>query len=257
MKTKDLLFKIKRKLTAAYITKVALLSAISFILYLYGKFALPFMFPSFLDMQFSELPALLAGFALDPVAGAIVIVVKCLLKFPFSGTAFVGELTDMLLGILYVVPAAIIYHRNKTKKTALIGLISGTLIATAAAVLVNRFISIPFYVSFYFKGNFDIIVGMLKPLYKTITRRSFYFYYLLVAVVPFNLLRLGVVSFVTFLVYKVLSKPLHWEWKAKKKAEEEVPENVPAGVTDETIALSAETKANAEENAESSPATNE
>lgn len=233
MKTKDLLLKAKSKLTAAYVTKVALLSAIAFVLYMFAKFSLPFMFPSFLDMQFSELPALLAGFALGPVAGATVVIVKCLLKFPFSSTAFVGELTDMLLGILYVLPASIVYHRNKTKKNALIGLIAGTLIATAAAILVNRFISIPFYVSFYFKGNFEVIVGIVKPLYKGITRKTFYVYYLLLAVLPFNLLRLGVVSFVTFIVYKSLSKPLHWEWSQKKKIEDKKEETEERTATDE------------------------
>ncbi len=220
MKAKDFFLQAKKKLTAAYITKVALLSGIAFVLYMYAKFPLAFMFPSFLDMQFSELPALLAGFSLGPVAGTLVIVIKCLLKFPFSSTAFVGEITDMVLGVLYVLPASIIYQHNKTKKNALIGLIAGTLVAAAAAIVINRFVSIPFYVSFYFKGNFDVIVNMLKSLYKGITRKSFYVYYLLLAVLPFNLLRLGLVSFITFLVYKSLSKPLHWEWKSKKVAAE-------------------------------------
>ena len=138
--------KVRKKLTAAYVAKVAILSALSFVLYMFAKFSLPFMFPSFLDMQFSELPALLAGFSLGPVAGGLVIVIKCLIKFPFSGTAFVGEITDMVLGILYVVPAAIIYNRNKSKKSAVIGMIVGTVIATVAAIGVNRFVSIPFYV---------------------------------------------------------------------------------------------------------------
>ncbi len=215
MTAKELLNQAKKKVTAAYITKIALLSAIAFILYMFAKFSLPFMFPSFLDMQFSELPALLAGFSLGPTAGAIVIIIKCLLKFPFSGTAFVGEITDMILGILYVVPASVIYARNKTKKNAVLGMIAGTILATAAAIAINRFVSVPFYVEFFFKGNFDVIVQICKPLYKNVTRANFYFYYLLVAVLPFNLLRLGLVSFVTFLVYKSLSKPLHWEVRRK------------------------------------------
>ena len=70
--------KITWKISAAYVAKLALLTALAFALYL-AKFNLPFMFPSFLEVQFSELPALLAGFSMGPVAGGLVIVLKCLL----------------------------------------------------------------------------------------------------------------------------------------------------------------------------------
>ncbi len=217
MKAKEWFIKAGKKVTVAYLAKVAVLSAISFILYMYAKFPLPFMFPVFLDMQFSELPAILAGFSLGPVAGALVIIIKCLLKFPFSGTVFVGEITDMVLGIAYVVPAAIIYQLKKTRKNALIGLIVGTLAATVTAMFLNRFVSVPFYVQLYFKGNFDGIVKMCSALYPNATKDSFYWIYLFAAVLPFNLLRLGLVSLVTFFVYKSLSKALHWEIKPRKK----------------------------------------
>jgi len=217
MKAKEFFTRVRKKVTAAYLTKVAVLSAVSFVLYMFAKFNLPFMFPSFLDVQFSELPAILAGFSLGPVAGGLVIVIKCLIKFPFSSTAFVGEITDMVLGILYVVPASIVYQIKKTRKNAVLGLLTGTLVATFAAMLLNRFVSVPFYVEFFFKGNFDVIVNMCSVLYKDMTRDTFYWYYLFAAVLPFNLLRLGLVSGVTFLVYKRLSKILHWEIKPRKK----------------------------------------
>ena len=222
-----------KKIIPAYLTKVAVLTAISFILYFFLKFSLPFLFPSFLDMQFSELPAILAGFSLGPVAGVVVIVLKCLLKFPFTGTAFVGEITDMILGILYVLPASIFYNHNKTKKNAVLGLLIGTLISTAGAILINRFVSVPFYVEFFFGGNFDLIVGMCAPLYPHMTKDTFYLYYLSAAVLPFNLLRLGLVSMVTFLVYKSLSKALHWEMKrAHKESNYDTNDNTVTEKTD-------------------------
>ena len=221
MSAKETLKNIGKKITPAYITKVALLTGISFILYMFVKFKLPFMFPSFLEMQFSELPAILAGFSIGPVAGTLVIVLKCLLKFPFTSTAFVGEITDMALGILYVLPASLIYHRQKSKKNAIIGLAVGTAVATLGAILLNKFVSVPFYVEFFFHGNFDVIVNICKPLYHSVTRENFYAYYLLAAVLPFNVLRLALVSFVTFLVYKSLSKALHWEIKQKDPSSEE------------------------------------
>ena len=206
----------KNKITASYVAKVAILSALSFVLYMFGKFNLPFMFPSFLEMQFSELPAILAGFSMGPIAGAIVIIVKCLIKFPFTSTVFVGETMDIILGLFYVLTASIIYNRNKTRKNAVIGLIVGTVIATVFAMIFNRVVAIPFYVKLYFGGNFSSIVGMCSSLYPSVTEDTFYLFYIFVAVLPFNLLRLGLVSIVTFFVYNRLSKILHWEFKNKK-----------------------------------------
>ena len=223
MSAKDSLKNFGKKITPAYLTKVAVLTAISFILYMYAKFPLPFIFPSFLDMQFSELPAIMAGFSLGPVAGIVVILLKCLLKFPFTGTAFVGEITDIVLGIAYVLPASIIYYRNKTKKNALISLLVGTGVSTLVAIALNRFVSVPFYVQYFFGGNFDVIVKMCSSLYKGLNKDNFYFYYLVAAVLPFNLLRLGLVSFLTFLTYKRLSKALHWEINKKTKEQAETP----------------------------------
>ncbi|MBO4479438.1 MAG: ECF transporter S component [Clostridia bacterium] len=244
MSAKDTLKNFGKKITPAYITKLAVLTGISFILYMFAKFSLPFMFPSFLDMQFSELPAIFAGFSLGPVAGVLVIVLKCLLKFPFTATAFVGELTDMVLGILYVLPASIIYYRKKTRKTAVIALITGTVASTLGAILLNRFVSIPFYVQFYFGGNFDTLINVFcKPLYHSITRENFYLIYLSAAVLPFNILRLSLVSVVTFLVYKSLSKALHWEIKPRKV-------EAPAEEPTEQVPVTAEAQTTASENSE-------
>ena len=231
MKGKDFFIKLKKKVTTAYIAKIALLSAISFVMYMYVKFKLPFMFPSFLEMQFSELPAILAGFSLGPVAGGLVIVIKCLIKFPLTTTAFVGEITDMILGVLYVVPASIVYQIKKTKKNAIIGFLIGTATATVAAILLNRFVSVPFYVKAYFGGNFELIVNMCSTIYKGATIDTFYYYYLFLGILPFNILRLALVSAVTFLVYKRLSKALHWEIKRRKDKKEDTVDNS----SDETI----------------------
>ncbi|MBO4554516.1 MAG: tRNA (adenosine(37)-N6)-threonylcarbamoyltransferase complex ATPase subunit type 1 TsaE [Clostridia bacterium] len=208
------------KHSAAYLAKMAMLTAIAFLLYLYVKFNLPF-FPAFLDIQISELPALLAGFSMGPISGCLVVIFKCLLKFPLSSTAYVGEATDILLGIAFVLPASLIYKYKKDVKHALLGLIVGTLCLTGVAIIVNRFISIPFYVKLYFGGNFDAIVGMLSSLYKNINRDNFYFYYLLAGVLPFNIFRCIIVAGLTFALYKRLSKILHWNGESlRKKADE-------------------------------------
>lgn len=198
-------------ISTSYLAKIAILTAISFLLYFFCKFNLPFMFPSFLEIQFSELPALLAGFSMGPISGCLVVIIKCLIKMPFTSTAFVGELTDIVIGIAFVLPASIIYRIKKDKKHAILGLISGIALVAIMSVILNRFVSIPFYTQFYFNGNFQIIVNSLSVLYPKITANNFYAYYLLLGVVPFNLLRSLIVSILAFLLYKRLSRLLHWE----------------------------------------------
>ncbi len=204
--------------STAYMAKLAVLTAVSYVLYSFVKINLPSIFPSFLDMQISELPALLAGFSMGPVSGCLVIILKCLFKFPFSTTALAGESTDILLGIAFVLPASLIYRRKKDKKHALIGISVGTILLTAASVIVNRYISIPFYVELYFGGEFSVIVNMLSPLYPSMTKETFYVYYLFLGVLPFNLLRCIIVGTVTFLIYKRLSGILHWDGGSMKSS---------------------------------------
>lgn len=208
--------------TAGNIAVMAILTAISFILYAFVKFPLPFMFPSFLDMQISDLPALLGGFALGPVAGCIIIVIKCCIKMAMTTTACIGELADIIIGIANVLPASLVYYFCKNRKGAAIGLAVGALCAIAASLLANWLILIPFYTK---RFGMEAVLGMMKALYPDITSNTLYNYYLPMAVLPFNALRCLVCALITFFTYKPLSRALHWEIKTKKpqpKAEKDV-----------------------------------
>ena len=218
------------------ITVAAVMTAISFVLYMFVKFPLPFLFPAFLDVQFSEMPALITGFMMGPVWGGVVIVLKCLLKMPFSGTACVGELGDLIMGIAFVVPASLIYKKFRTKKGALIGLIVGTLSELAIALLVNGLVLIPFYAKAF---GWDMIVGMLQKLFPDVSRASFYRYYLPLSVLPFNLLRLSVCSLITFFVYKHLHKLID-----RMFARQMGRKNVPADGVAEIVATESATDEN-------------
>ena len=208
--------------SGAWIAKMAIMVALSFILYYLGHYIKIPIFPSFLDFQISELPALFAGFSMGPISGCLVIIIKCALKLPLSSTAFVGELTDMLLGVSFVLPASLLYRFIKSKKSALYGMLISTIIATAVAILINRYISVPFYLNLFFGGDMAKIAGMLSKLYPGITTDNFWTWYLCAGVIPFNLLRYVVVALITFLFYKKLSKILHWDGTSfRKKAEVE------------------------------------
>lgn len=219
--------------TANNIAVIGILTAISFILYAFVKFPLP-IFPSFLDIQISDLPALLGGFALGPVAGSMIIIVKCCLKMLMTTTACVGELGDIIIGLSFVIPASLMYHANKCKRNAIAGLLVGSLTAVIMSLFSNWLILIPFYVNAY---GMDAIIGMVSSLYEGVTADTFMNYYLPLAVIPFNILRCSICAVLTYLTYKPLSKALHWEFSKRKPNTTDDRANPPAkGETGDTVA---------------------
>lgn len=183
------------------LTIMAMLGAISVILML---FDFPLWFaPPFYKLDFSEVPVLIGAFALGPVAGIIIELIKILLNFVinFTDTAGVGETANFLIGCSMVVPAAIVYHKNKTLKSAIKGLIIGSLCMVTLGSFMNAFILLPTY-AYFFKIPIDSLVGMgtkINPAINNITTFIFY------AVTPFNLLKGVLVSLITLLLYKKLS----------------------------------------------------
>ncbi len=190
--------------TTKNITRIAIFTALSYVLYMFVKFPIPVIFPTFLDFQISDMPALLAGYMMGPIAGCLVVVVKCLLKLPFTSTGGVGELGDLLLGIAFVLVASLIYSKYRSKKGALISLVIGSIACTVTAVLVNAFILIPFYANL--AGGMDSVANMMSNLFPNASGKNILAYYLPLSVVPFNILRCLLSSVITFLVYKRLSR---------------------------------------------------
>ena len=76
--------------------------------FLYVYLFVPLM-PSFIKLDLSELPALIAAFSMGPLSGAAVCLVKNLVNVMFTTTGGVGELSNFLLGCFFVVPAGLIY----------------------------------------------------------------------------------------------------------------------------------------------------
>ena len=120
----------ENKISVKSIATVGVLGAVATIL-MYLEFPLTFLIPSFVKFDFSDLPALLASFALGPIAGIAVCFIKCVIHIAVSSSAGVGELANFILGCCFVLPAGIIYKRIKTKKSALIGSLAGALIKGA------------------------------------------------------------------------------------------------------------------------------
>lgn len=185
------------------IAVTAMLSAAATVL-MFLEFPIPFLIPSFVELDFSELPALLAAFSLGPVSGVVVCLVKNVIKgLLFSGTGGVGEMCNFLLGICFVIPAGLIYRYKKTRMGALLGALAGAVIMAICSVPVNYYISYPFYTVFM---PLDTIIGMYQELIPSVDGLLAC---LLIFNAPFTLLKGLLDMALAFLIYKPLSPLLH------------------------------------------------
>lgn len=130
-----------------YITVTAMLSAVAYVL-MFIDFPIPFLIPSFIQMDISELPALIAAFSMGPMSGVMVCLVKNLLHLFITSTGGVGELSNFLLGVMFVLPAGIIYDMKKNKKSARNGAIIGAILMGLVSIPVNYFLTYPIYYNF-------------------------------------------------------------------------------------------------------------
>ena len=196
----------KSYFSSTRIACIAMFATLAGILYIFN-FPIAAAFPSFLEFNFSDIPVLIGTFTLGPVSGAIIAFVKILIKLIFKGTStlFVGELSDLLTGCAFAVIAGLIYNKKRTFKGALIAMAVGTLAEVVIAIIINWLVLVPFYVQFFFHGSWDPLIGIMKSLFPSCSRETFYNFYLWVSVLPFNLLRCLVASIVTVLVYKRIS----------------------------------------------------
>lgn len=188
----------------AFIAMFATLSGVLYIL----NFSMPFAFPGFLEFNLSDIPILIGTFTLGPAAGAVIVVVKILIKLVVKGTStmFVGELSDLLTSCSFALTAGFIYRKHRTFKGALAAMGVGTLVEVVVALITNRFVLVPFYVQFFFGGRWEPLIGMMTPLFPNCTRETFYNFYLWASVLPFNMLRCIVTVIVTLPLYKRISR---------------------------------------------------
>ena len=185
---------------ARYVAFVAMFGAIAAVLML---FEIPLFFaPSFYKIDLSEIPVLMCSFYLGPVAGVICELLKIIVKLLLKGTStmFVGDFANFVVGCTFVLPASIIYHVKKSKKTAIIGMASGTAVMTVFGSLFNAVYLLPKFATI-FGMPLEAIIGMGTEVNRAINSVSTL---VLFAVVPFNLLKGIIVSVATFFLYKRL-----------------------------------------------------
>ena len=165
--------------------KLSLLSAIAVIL-MYIDFPVIPIFP-WLKIDLSDVPALMGAFAFGPLAGVIIELMKNLLILIVkgTGTGFVAEFANFLVGVALVWPAALVYKKNKTKKTAILGMVLGVLCIEVVGILAN--------------------VYLLLPAYGMAMSKAELMQYVTVGLIPFNGIKSILVCGITYALYKKVS----------------------------------------------------
>ena len=186
-----------RKKHLAALIRIAILGAVSAVLF---YFEVPII-PPIYKLDLSAVPALIAGFAMGPGASLGVMAVKDLIGLTHTTSLGVGELADFLMSGSMTAIAALIYKNRHTFKGAVLSLGIGTLTMSAVAALANYFIMIPFYVK-VMNMSLDTILMLIA---KTVPSVDSLWKMILLAVVPFNLLKGVILSAVTMLLYKRIS----------------------------------------------------
>ena len=191
----------KKKIMSGFqirkMTVTAILAAVSTVL-MFLSFNVPFM-PSFIKMDFSELPALIAAFAYGPLSGVIVCLIKNLINLLSTQTGGVGELSNFILGCAFVLPAGLIYKHKKTKKSAVLGALLGAVIMAAFSMVSNYYIVYPIYTKFM---PMDVIIAAyssILPSIKNLWQALFVFN------LPFTFAKGLVNVLIATLIYKPLS----------------------------------------------------
>lgn len=163
--------------------KISLLSAIALIL-MYFDFPVIPIFP-WLKIDLSDIPALLGTFGFGPLAGVIIELMKNLLYFFIKGSSVAGIMANFIVGSALVLPAGLIYHRKKSKKSAVLGMIAGLLVMEVAGILANVYILLPLY-------------GMQMSSEELVK-------YVTVGLLPFNGIKALMVNVLTYFLYKRVS----------------------------------------------------
>ncbi|MEA4921458.1 MAG: ECF transporter S component [Clostridiaceae bacterium] len=189
--------KMKYKFSARTMASVAMLSAVSFVLMLFD-FSVPFI-PAFIKMDFSELPALIGSFALGPLAGVLVCFFKNLLHLFVTSTGGVGELSNFMLGAVFVLVAGVVYQNKRTRRGAFVGAIVGSLAMAVMSVFSNYYVVYPVYTAFMpmegIIAAYSAIYGEIKTLWQA----------LIIFNMPFTFIKGMCVTAISFLIYKKIS----------------------------------------------------
>ncbi len=193
----------KSLFTTKQLVTIAVLSGMAFVLQ-FLQMPLP-IFPSFLKMDLADMPAVFGAILLGPLAGLFIELIKNLLQLPFTSTGGVGELSNFIVGTSLVLPIGIVMRKNKSGKLFIVGALCGIILMAVVGAFSNLYITLPFYAKIM---NTDIsaFVAMSTAIFPAIDTVS---EFILLTIVPFNVLKGTVISIVGFILYKFIGANMY------------------------------------------------
>ena len=167
----------KSPFTTKFITRTSLFAAIATILYVvpYLQFKLP-IFPAFLEIHFDEVPAFIAGFAYGPFSATLVLLIKTLIKLPFTSSLGVGELADLIYGIVLIIPSSIIYKKRRNFTSVIIGTSLGVFLQVLVSSFFTTFVLLDFYMVVMGLSK-QAILAMCQAVNPNITNLGWTFFF--------------------------------------------------------------------------------
>lgn len=187
----------KKLFTTVNLVKMGILSALAIVLMRTFEIPLP-IFPAFLKIDFGDVPAVIATLVIHPLAGIIVVIIKNLLALFNSSTGGVGEIANVIVGIAYIAPIAILTRRSAKLKNIIIGSIISIVLMIGAGMLTNALITMPLY------GE-EACIGMGAAINPNIVDK---WTFLLYVIAPFNLVKGILVSVVSVIFVKAIEPAL-------------------------------------------------
>lgn len=177
------------------IALIGICAAISFVL-MFVKF--PISYLGFLELEISDVPAVLVTLIYGPVSGVLVELIKNILHLTATSTGMSGELSNFLVSLGFVVPLGFITRRSKSKKNLLFGMIAGTIGMALMGMAVNYFVTVPLYLTLFGK---DAVMGMVQATLPSINSVASL---VMIGITPFNVFKGIVISVLSFALYKVI-----------------------------------------------------
>lgn len=186
--------------TAKSLTSIGVMAAMSCVL-MFIKF--PIAYIGFLELELSDVPAMLCALTYGPMAGVFVELIKNLIHMMATSTATVGEIANFTISSSYILGVSLVYKYSKSSKKQFYGYFVGTLSLIIAGVVINYFVTLPMYIQLYFGGNEGALYGMAGAMIPAIQDMKTL---LLLGFVPFNLVKGIFVSIATYYVWNVFHK---------------------------------------------------
>lgn len=192
----------KRLNPVKFVAVTGIFSALAAILYCVPIFTfhLPFL-PSFLSIHLDEIPIFIVGYLYGPLSAIMVTLVKTLIKLPMSSTACVGELGDFIFTLVFVLPSVILYERRRKFSSVFIGFGISLTLQLIVSMVANVYVMIPFY-SYFYNMSYERLLKIMQAANPAI--KDVGWSYALLAVLPMNAIKDGIVVVATLLLYKRL-----------------------------------------------------